>query len=408
MTEPASMVELFSTIRALSERVGELEAAQNDLSEGLDGTDRAVVTINDRVSALEFGLEELKDQLALLLPDETKNTDGIPVPENFQFVLLPNRSSKVSWTDPVGKQAGDVIEVHEFEVDPANTLKSSLQLGVQARISSVLAGGRNYTYAVRTKRGSSYSPFTQRITLYVPATGESTTSTTPTVPVVPNPTGKNPADVLPELKTWTIMATTGSQGDPDNDYILGSVPNKYFVGSDGGVVFRADANGVHSPGSKYCRWEARQMKDANWTKAAWSSSGNHTLECVLAFDTSHLKFRRVNGMQIHDGSDDVCQIMRHESLGLGFMHNDGKTFVSIDPNYQDGTKVTVKIEAVSNVIRVYYNGVKKVEVAKTGTGWYWKAGCYNQTGGANTDRVEPAGNYGEVRIYRLATTGGAS
>lgn len=226
----------------------------------------------------------------------------------------------------------------------------------------------------------------------------------------PPPTGgQHPSDIL-DLSKWTIMLPTGKQGDPDNEYVIGrSIANTLFVGPARGVVFRAKANGFHSPNSNYARCEARQMADDDWTKAAWSSSGDHSLECVLSLDASHLVTRkRLNGMQIHDGGDDVCQIMRHETQGLGFMHKDGKEFIPIDPGYVDGTKFTCKIHVKSNKIMVYYNGELKVQVDKSGTGWYWKFGCYNQSGGAKKEFPEPDSAYGEVIVYSYTMTGGAS
>jgi hypothetical protein len=229
-------------------------------------------------------------------------------------------------------------------------------------------------------------------------------------PEDPPTSGELPTDVLPELKTWTVMLPTMKPGGdtPKNDYAgkWGAIPNIFFV-QNGGVVFRAPANGAHSKNSDYVRTEARQMLP-DWEKGAWSSSGSHSLECELSIDASHLTARkRLNGMQIHDGGDDVCQIMRHESLGLGFMHNDGKTFVSIDPDYEDGTRFTCKILAEDDRIKVWYNGALRVDVPKKGSGWYWKTGAYNQSGGAS-EHKEPDSAYGEVIIYRLVTTGGAS
>jgi hypothetical protein len=219
--------------------------------------------------------------------------------------------------------------------------------------------------------------------------------------------GSHPSDVL-DLRHWTIMLPTGSQGDPDNLYVIGrSIPDTLFV-RNGGVVFRCPANGFHSPNSKYARTEARQMVDASWSKAAWSSSGSHSLEAELAIDAGHLSARkRVNGLQIHDGGDDVCQVMRHETKGLGLMHSDGKAWESIDPGYGDGVRFTCKILAEKDRLKVFYNGALKVDVPKRGSGWYWKMGAYLQSGGASEFK-EPAGAFGEVTIWRYAITGGAS
>jgi hypothetical protein len=223
---------------------------------------------------------------------------------------------------------------------------------------------------------------------------------TPTPQPEPAPTPKrHPSDVL-DLRKWTIMLPTGAQGDPDNEYVIGrSIPNTLFVDSDGAVVFRTDVvNGVHSPNSKYARTEAREMKDDDWTKAAWSSSGPRWFEASLAIDTSHLTTRkRCNGIQIHNGSDDVCQVMAREDGKLGLMHNDGGSFVVIDPEYK-GARFTCRVTVAANRIKVHYNGALKVDIPKQGTGWYWKWGCYSQTGGASTYK-EPAGSYAQVKVW---------
>lgn len=243
---------------------------------------------------------------------------------------------------------------------------------------------------------------------------DSTKSPVDGVPSVPAPTFPtpgvlHPTDVIPELANWTVMLPTGEQGDPENLYLIGkSIPDVFYVGLDKAVVYRAIANGVHSKNSKYSRTESRQMVDTKWTKAAWKSSGDHSLTCDISLDASGLVTRkRINGMQIHNGSDDVCQIMLHETLGLGFMWKDGKEFIKIDPNYIPGTKFKCLIRVIKDRIIVLYNGRVVVDVPFKGTGLYWKVGAYIQSGGAS-EYVEPAGAFGIVKLYSLKTTGGAT
>lgn len=222
---------------------------------------------------------------------------------------------------------------------------------------------------------------------------------------------RHPTDVIPEFARWTTMTTTGSEGDPDNEFYIGrSVPGVYYVQSDGGVVFNCDPNGCHSKGSRYPRVENRMQSDKpnQWNpKSAWSSSGNHKLSAELSIDTSKLSTRkRGNAIQIHDGSDDVCQIMKHEAWGLGLMHSDGKKWESIDPNYRDGTRFACELGATASRITVLYNGIKKVDIAKAGNGWYWKIGAYSQTGGAS-EYKEPPGARFKVTVYSCTVLGGA-
>jgi len=319
---------------------------------------------------------------------------GLQPPSNFAVAFDGStRRATCTWIDP---PEGDEIEVHEFNVDPDNTLKTVVEFGVQQRTSAPLRGGQVYAYGLRTRGWNpdstlTYSDWTPRLEVDVSA------------PVLPGAKA-HPTDLLPALRNWTVMLPTGTEGDPDNGYIIGkSVPGIYFV--DGGasgahVVFRAPANGAHSKGSDFVRCEGRQMLDQNWTKAAWPSKGPQSIYVREAIDTSHLNFPRVNGIQIHDGSDDVMQIMRHDKNGLGVMHADGKKWISIDPHYA-GEVFTCLIQVVNNIIYVDYNGHRITEFPKSGTGWFWKVGCYNQTGGAREERPEPDGNYGEVRVYQL-------
>ena len=229
-------------------------------------------------------------------------------------------------------------------------------------------------------------------------------------PPTPGPV-RHPTGVIPEFARWTTMTTTGSEGDPDNEfYIAESVPGVYYVGDDGGVVFNCDPNGFHSKGSKFPRVENRMQSDKpnTWTpKSAWTSSGDHRLSAELSIDTSGLSARkRGNAIQIHDGGDDICQVMKHETWGLGLMHSDGKKWESIDPNYRDGQRFACEVQAVASRIVVIYNGIKKVDVAKAGTGWFWKIGAYVQSGGASEFK-EPAGARYKVTVYSCTIAGGA-
>lgn len=343
-------------------------------------------------------IRDLAEEI-LDLADDSPEPGGLTAPTGFTATLVGRRV--VCRWDPVQ----DLVEVHEFEAD-AETLSETMPAGASERTSGDLKGGHDYTYAVRVRRGSETSEFSERITLYVPAEGEQLdddqdddTETPPTSG------GPHPSDVL-DLRHWTVMLPVGKQGDPDNDYMIGkSIPNVFFV-RDGGVVFRTPAGGVHSPNSKYARTELRQMADDDWTKAAFDSSGDHSLEAELSLDASGFsKRKRLNGLQIHNGGDDVCQIMRHETDGLGFMHKDGDEFIPIDPDYVDATRFKCKIEAKNDRIKVWYNDKLAVNVEKSGSGWYWKAGCYNQTDVPNYGEAPDA--CGEVVIYRLVTTGGA-
>lgn len=222
----------------------------------------------------------------------------------------------------------------------------------------------------------------------------------------PAPGGPHPSEVVPALEHWTIMLPTGSDGDPDNEYVVGrSIADTYFVRDDEhgrGVVFRTyPATAVHSKNSKYGRTEGRQMVPGKkWTKSAWPSSEPHRLTARLAIDTSRLAYEIANAVQIHNGDDDVAQVQAREGV-LGVSHKDGKAWEVLDPAY-GGQTFDIKVEVTGGGEIVFvYNGIEKVRIDKSGSGWYWKAGCYPNTGGANTDRPEAETAFAEVVVYDL-------
>jgi hypothetical protein len=347
-------------------------------------------------------LRALADQVAALDDGAPPNPNPQPgpteppaAPTNLRVTTLPDGRLQLDWDGAHHVDAWDVLDT----LNSAQPVKETVT--VPRSIRSAMKPGsaaRRYVVVARNKAGE--SPASDPVDVL--ATGGQVPTPDPKPDPKPQPNGKHPSDVL-DLRNWTIMLPTGTQGDPDNAYVIGkSIPNTLFV-EDGAVVFRTDVvNGVHSPNSKYARTEAREMNDANWTKAAWPSAGPRWIEASLAIDASHLSTRkRINGIQIHDGGDDVCQVMLHETQGLGLMHNDGKTFESIDPSYR-GERFTCRVEVNANRIQVRYNGRVAVDIPKTGTGWYWKLGCYSQTGGASEFK-EPAGSYAQVKVWSFST-----
>lgn len=171
----------------------------------------------------------------------------------------------------------------------------------------------------------------------------------------------------------------------------------YFMLTPDGVAFRAYADGATTDNSGYPRSELREMTDGGQKKASWSSTeGSHSMTIEEA--VTHLpdvKHEVVAG-QIHDASDDIIMI-RLEGTHL-FVEANGKNIGDLNPNYSLGKKFVVKITAENGKINVFYDNVQKVTYDKSGTGYYFKAGCYTQT---NTSRGDPASSYGEVVIYDL-------
>jgi hypothetical protein len=238
--------------------------------------------------------------------------------------------------------------------------------------------------------------------------------------------------ILPLLRDWTVTLPIGKPGTTDspwNDYLTKATDAQLSplirIGQDPRgryVDFRGrPATVVTTKNSKYGRNEARETEGAgSWDLSGWPSAGPRFLEAVLAIDASQCTARqRINGMQIHDGSDDVMQIMRRgpqrgpgpageldpKDYGLGVMYKDGDAWLELDPAYRDGEVFRCRIEvAGDNVGVIYHNLVtgaaKTVSFTQRGSGWYWKAGDYFQTGGKSEWR-EPAAAECSVRLYSL-------
>ena len=202
---------------------------------------------------------------------------------------------------------------------------------------------------------------------------------------------------------WYLTLPTGRKGHPDTVEMpdLADYSSRWFRpdSAEDGIVLTANAGGVTTSGSSYPRSELREMNGSKL--ASWSATkGNHTLTARQAVTALPKAKPEVVTAQIHDSSDDVMEI-RLEGSRLSAQLNNGKTDITLDSRYKLGTQYDLTITAANGRIRVYYNGVKKVDLAKSGSGWYFKAGSYVQS---NTSKGDKASAVGAVVIYRLAVT----
>ena len=180
---------------------------------------------------------------------------------------------------------------------------------------------------------------------------------------------------------------------------------RYFtVNSARGVVFRARVDGARtSPNTKYPRSELREMTDRGERRASWSnkssSDGVHTLTMEAAITATPPNKPHVVAAQIHDGADDVVMIRLYDHQ-LVVDANDSKVRLLLDDDYQLGKRFTVSITASNGHIRVVYNGSRAVDYQRSGSGMYFKAGCYTLS---NTS-YDRADRFGEVVIYKLSVS----
>ena len=216
-----------------------------------------------------------------------------------------------------------------------------------------------------------------------------------------------PGQIL-DLTNWKLALpiNTLHAGNPDqitqpelNTFV--SAP--YFQTADNvdGVVFRANAGGTTTKNSRYPRSELREMTNNGTREARWSNSkSSHVLEMEAAVTHLPVKKPEVVLAQIHDDEDDIVMVrLEREHL---FVQSNGKNIGDLDINYKLGTVYKVKIVAEKGRIIVFYNGVEKTNIAKKGSDYYFKAGCYTQS---NTSKGDDANAYGEAIIFGLIVKG---
>jgi hypothetical protein len=228
--------------------------------------------------------------------------------------------------------------------------------------------------------------------------------TTTTAPPVVAPGAQVPADVL-NLANWKLTLPVGTQqaGKPDEIYqpqLARFSLSPYFMldPAKTAVVFAAPVGGVTTSNSGYPRSELREMKGSS--EASWSNvTGVHTMTVTEAITHLPVVKPHVVAAQIHDAQDDVLMV-RLERSNLFVEHN-GTNLGTLDANYQLGTVYTVKLVAAEDHIKIFYNGVLKVDTARSGSGWYFKAGCYTQS---NPTKGDAPDAYGEVVIQSLTVT----
>lgn len=225
-----------------------------------------------------------------------------------------------------------------------------------------------------------------------------------------NKTGTAPASVL-NLTNWKL--TLPADGCDDNEWAdevtqpeLATFRDTRFftVNSARGVVFRARVDGARtSSNTKYPRSELREMTDRGEKRANWSnkSSGDgvHRMTMEAAITATPSSKPEVVAAQIHDSSDDVMMI-RLYGRRLVVDADDSKVRLLLDEDYQLGQRFTVSITASNGNIRVVYNGSRTVDYRRSGSGMYFKAGCYTLS---NTS-YDRADRFGEVVIYKLGVS----
>ncbi len=237
-----------------------------------------------------------------------------------------------------------------------------------------------------------------------PSSGPTTKPLSPTTPLVTP--ASTPASVL-NLALWKITLPTDTVSTGKADEVLqpqltsfSQEPYFFVAANKAGVAFRAPVGGVTTSGSNYPRSELREMAGTGRQNASWSStSGVHKMTIRQAI--THLPAVKADVVagQIHDSNEDIIEIRLKKSTL--YVDRGGDDIGILDANYQLGAFFTVEISVSDGVISVSYNGSPKVSKAMSGSGWYFKAGCYTQS---NPTKGDAASDYGEVIISSLSVS----
>jgi hypothetical protein len=277
----------------------------------------------------------------------------------------------------------------------------------------------NHDQAQRSHTSGPQISGASTFTVVRPASGKDSPTHPPTTPTAAAPTTKkttaSPTPVPPPITPSTVLGlanwklalpvNTSHAGTPDEITqpelaTFSLAPYFELTPNKNGVIFQANAAGATTKNSSYPRSELREMAPGGQQEASWSNaSGTHTM--VVREAITHLPVVKpeVVAAQIHDSSDDV--VMVKLSGSELFVEARSKNIGDLDPAYVLGTPYNLKIVASGGHIQVYYNDVLKVDYAKKGSGWYFKAGCYTQS---NTDKGDAPDAFAQVIIYSLAVS----
>lgn len=252
------------------------------------------------------------------------------------------------------------------------------------------------TTAAPTTTSSTVAPTTT-------TTAAPTTTTAATTTTVPSG-ATTPADVL-DLTNWKITLPTPRSGSSQAREVLqpelANYEDQYFYDEGNTVVFTTPVGDATTSGSEYPRTELREMRNNGRDLAAWSStSGTHIMTVRQAITQRPIVKPHIVAGQIHDGSDDVIQI-RLEGTRLIIDCCDGSEVALLEPNYQLGTFFDLRIEVAAGRIKVFYNGIQKLDMAHVDSGNYFKAGSYPQS---NPSRGDDPNTIGQVVISALTVS----
>ena len=200
------------------------------------------------------------------------------------------------------------------------------------------------------------------------------------------------------LRNWYLQLPTGRDGSPDAVYqprLNDFTRMPWFGVVDGRVRFRTPVGGATTSGSDYPRTELRESSP----NASWSTKGHNTMSLRTRITAVPPHRPRVAVAQIFQKSDDYVMILYDRSRGGLVWTKDSKPQAKI-ASLGLGKDVDLRLAASRGRLRIYVNGVKKVDQASKRSGLYFKAGSYCQS---NT-RYDRPSSFCETQVSRLVVT----
>lgn len=240
----------------------------------------------------------------------------------------------------------------------------------------------------------------------IPKSTSATSQPNPADQPAPTPPASSavyPSNVI-NLSNWKLTLPIKAQDDNGPEEIMqpqlasfAMAPYFQLNPQKNGVVFQAPVGGVTTQNSKYSRSELREMASNGYKKASWSSAlGINTMTIRQAITHLPAVKNEVVAGQIHNAEEYIILIRLNGSTL--FVQAEGENIGTLDNNYVLGTVFDVQISASNGRIRVLYNGSQKAEYTRSGSGYYFKAGCYTQS---NPSKGDNPNDFGQVVIYGL-------
>jgi hypothetical protein len=232
-----------------------------------------------------------------------------------------------------------------------------------------------------------------------------------------------------------IGYSTGHVDQGMDKIIAGFIDSPYFVPNAAGnaVQFEVFANGgTTSSTTSHPRSELRELLADGVSKAAWVTGTGKTHVMTGTSTVTHLPADaeakgtpkpQICFAQIHDGAGDVVRLQVENSgstpsdspggNGVANLHIVGHTHspnggtstevkTSLQSSYTIGSAIDWKIEVINTTCKLYIGGVVKFTFTISGTGFYFKAGDYQQFSTAVTNaQGNPDGGYAATSFARV-------